>query len=249
MNLSIKAILHCLFIQVLLLYRLAYAEPLQEAMQTQLDIHHNAAAAQQQIEQLDDERLRMLREYQHIMRRSAQLQAHNHKLQQLIDKQQAEQVRLQSQRDDLDSTRTELAPLLEHMFSVLDHFVQLDLPFLRQERQQRLQALREALDAPDTSLADKYQHLWQAYQVEMGYGYGLETYTNALDDGTQVNFLRLGRLALYYLSLDGRQAALWNVQKQEWQSLPMQYHPELKTAMRIAKGQATPRLLNLPLAR
>lgn len=234
-------------VMVLLSMSLVLAEPLQEAMQTQLEIQEAASATQQQVVQLDDERQQMLQEYQQIMQRTAQLQAHHNKGQQRLNKQRAEQQQLQQQIADLDNTRTELMPLLEQMFTVLENFVRLDLPFLSQERQQRLQVLRELIDDPSLSLADKYQRVWQAYQVEMSYGHGLETYTASLDDGTLVNFFRLGRLALYYLSLDGKQAALWNPQTQNWQALPLQYHTELKTAIRIAKGQATPRLLNLPL--
>jgi len=228
-------------------FSIAHAEPLKEAIQTQLEIQDAAIVAQQQVEKLDDERLQLLKEYQQIMQRTAQLQAHNHKIQQLIDKQQNKQQHLQTQLNSLDATRTELAPLLEHMFEVLEDFVRLDLPFLAQERQQRLQVLREVLDDPSISLTDKYRHIWQAYQVEMVYGHGLETYTEALPSGTIGSFFRLGRLALYYLSLDGKQAAMWNERKQSWQTLPIHYNAELKTAIRIATGQAMPRLLGLPL--
>ncbi len=237
---------------ILPLLAVAGTDTLQEALQTQLRIQQEAVATQQQVEQLDDEQQRLLQAYQQVLQQSEQLQAQNAQLQRMIDKQNSEHSRLQQQILQLDSTRSELAPLLEQMLKVLEEFVRLDLPFLPQERQQRLQALRDAQDDPALSLADKYQRLWQAYQVEMGYGHSLESYSATLHaesatGGQLVNFLRLGRVALYYLSLDGTQAAIWDATAQQWQALAPEYRATVRTAIRITKGQANAQLLLLPL--
>ncbi len=230
---------------------LTRAEPLQEALQTQLEIQQEAVSTQQQVTHLDDERLTMLHTYTETLKQIEQLRQHNRQLQRVIEQQTAQQLDLQQQSEHLTDTRTQLEPLLEPMFEALKAFVRLDVPFLNSERAQRLQTLRSTLDDPALSLADKYQPLWQAYQVEMGYGYDVDTYTGALTvgerAGQQVQFLRLGRVALYYLGLDGRSAGAWDQAAQQWRVLPPADQSTLHTAIRIAKGQAAPQLLALPL--
>ncbi len=63
-----------------------------------------------------------------------------------------------------------------------------------------------------------------------------------------VEFLRVGRLALYYLSLDELKAALWSQEDKQWidvTDLPSSVR-QLKTAIRVAKEQQAPELLVLP---
>ena len=62
-----------------------------------------------------------------------------------------------------------------------------------------------------------------------------------------MSFLRIGRVALLYLTLDGEQAGMWDRESQSWQPLPSTYRIAIKKGLRIANKQAAPDLLRLPV--
>ena len=76
-----------------------------------------------------------------------------------------------------------LLPLLLRMIKVLEEFVLLDAPFLKEERIARVELIKNMMDRPDVSLSDKYRHIMEAYQIEMEYGRTIKTMT----DTTQKN--------------------------------------------------------------
>ena len=71
----------------------------------------------------------------------------------------------------------------------------------------RVANLKRLMDDADTPLSEKYRRVMEAYQVEVQYGHTIEAYQGELRDpgsSRMVEFLRLGRVGLYYLSLDGK---------------------------------------------
>ena len=124
------------------------------------------------------------------------------------------------------------------------------MPFLLDERRQRVDQLRDLLHQPDATVAEKYRRIMEAYQIETDYGRTLEAYRATLKTGSgdrSVDFLRVGRVALLYRSLDGADAGVWDRRTQSWQALPEQYRSALKQGFRVARKQTTPELLVLPL--
>ena len=63
-----------------------------------------------------------------------------------------------------------------------------------------------------------------------------------------MDFLRLGRLGLYYLTLDESEAGYWDKREQRWQVLDDSYRSAILQGLRIAKKQAAPDLLQLPVS-
>ena len=61
-----------------------------------------------------------------------------------------------------------------------------------------------------------------------------------------VDYFRLGRVGLYYLSIDQQQAAIWDNSEKKWNDL--EDIEELKNAIKIANDTAPPGLINLPLS-
>ena len=53
----------------------------------------------------------------------------------------------------------------------------LDIPFLMEERMERIAFLQDTLDRADVSVAEKFSQVLQAYQVENTYGTTIEAYT------------------------------------------------------------------------
>ena len=87
----------------------------------------------------------------------------------------------------------------------------------------------------------------EAYRSEEEYGRTIETYRGELPGETSltVDFLRLGRLALYYRTLDGEQCGRW--QNGGWETLDSGRCGEIRKGVRIAGKRQAPDLLLLPL--
>ena len=60
--------------------------------------------------------------------------------------------------------------------------------------------------------------------------------------------LRIGRIALVYQSLDGQELGIWNTNSNSWQSLAPEYKSKVMAGIRIAREQAAPDLIKVPVA-
>src|SRR5690606_19039820 len=118
-----------------------------------------------------------------------------------------------------EETQAEVMPLLQRMLSSLEQFIELDVPFLEDERADRLAQLKELMVRPEVTVAEKYRRVLEAYQIESDYGRTLEAWRGSLEvDGTPrvVEFLRLGRLMLFYQTLDGHTQGYWDNSTRAW---------------------------------
>ncbi len=192
----------------------------------------------------------MLAQYRAVSRQTAALTIYNRHLQDLLASQAQEKTSLEQQLKDIEVTKQEIVPLILHMLDSLEQFVRMDLPFLPEERQQRLAQLKALVVRPDSTEAEKFRRLMEAFQVENEYGNTIEAYKgNIVLNGTtsSVNFLRLGRVALYYQRLDGSETGFWNKEEKRWQTLPADYRNAIRDGLRIARKETAPDLLTLPV--
>lgn len=206
--------------------------------------------SQQRIEALDDASRDALTRYRQAIEQSEQLGDYNRQVEAMLVDQRAELARLQDQLSSIDGTRQAIMPLLQRMYQSLERFVALDLPFQLEERQDRLAQLKALLARPNVSVAEKYRRVLEAYQIESDYGRTLEGWRGALeqDTGTRVvDFLRLGRVMLFYQTLDGSEQGYWDQAQQAWVDLPDRYRRALEEGLNIARQQQTPVMLRLPL--
>ena len=112
------------------------------------------------------------------------------------------------------------------------------------------EAAPASLDRADVNNAEKYRRILEAYQIENDFGRTIEAYRGSLEgDGETrtVNFLRFGRVALLYQTLDGREVGAWSQADRAWQTLDGSYRPAIRQGLRIARKQAAPDLLRLPV--
>ena len=58
---------------------------------------------------------------------------------------------------------------------------------------------------------------------------------------------RFGRIALVFQSLDETESGVWNQQTRSWDSLDSSYRSAIRQGLRIARKQAAPDLIRLPL--
>ena len=135
---------------------------------------------------------------------------------------------------------------LLRLLDSLDKFVSLDLPFLKQERRERVDNLKRLMADPEAPVAERYRRLLEAYQIEIDYGRSLGA-ERALVDDREVDVLRVGRIGLFYLSLDGENAGRWDAAGKQWQALDSDYRASLKKGLRIAREINAPDTLVLPM--
>lgn len=224
-----------------------FADNLEHALKTQVKTDLAAQKSQKQVDNLADETTSMLSEYRETLRQTESLQAYNEQLNKLVVSQQKELDSIDVQLRNIETTQRDIVPLMLQMIDVMSQFVELDVPFLPEERQTRIIQLQTLMERADVTLAEKYRRILEAYQVETEYGRTIEAYQADLtlaDNTRSVDFLRIGRVSLYYLTLDGLEAGVWN---DGWQTLDSSYLQGISQALKIAKKQLPPDLLVLPV--
>jgi hypothetical protein len=63
------------------------------------------------------------------------------------------------------------------------------------------------------------------------------------------NIFRLGRIALFYQTLDGKVCGFYNVASAAWNPLPKAYNHTIQSAMDIGTKRRPVELLSLPIGR
>ncbi len=226
------------------------ADKLDRVLDEQTNIQQEATRSQKRIDALDDETRRLLAEYRQLQADVDNLRRYNEQMRRIVSAQEAELDDLEVQMAEVETTQQRILPLTVDMVDALEAFIAADTPFLREERSLRIAGLRELLDMPDTSIAEKYRRVLEAYRIEADYAYNIEAYTGELSlelTNRTVDYLRLGRTGLYYLSLDRREAGIWDPATDAWHRLDERYLDGIQQAIRVARKQATPELLTLPV--
>jgi len=208
------------------------------------------SASQGRIDAISDETDQMLAQYRSALQRIEALRVYNQQLSELVDAQQQEKVQVRGEIESVTIVNREITPLMLRMIESLDAFVSLDVPFLLSERTRRVEGLREMMSRPDVTEAEKFRRVLEAYQIENDYGRSIEAYRAALDEGgsvREVEFLRIGRTALYYQTLDGSEMGRWDQKDRHWVPMDASYRSALRQGLRMARKQAAPNLLLLPI--
>ncbi|WP_392340083.1 DUF3450 domain-containing protein [Moritella marina] len=209
-----------------------------------------AQRTQNNITELDEKTNETVAEYRGLLRENAVLTAYTNQLEKQVTQQQKLLANLESNMASVRETRMELTPLMQQMVQVLTLFVEQDIPFLWQERQLRLAELNRLLDNPNITIADKYRRILEAYQIETEYGDTIETWQAQLplsDADRTVQLIRVGRVALYYLTPDQHTAGYWDNSTRTWLTLPDTWLAKVKQAYAVADNKTVPTLLALPL--
>lgn len=158
----------------------------------------------------------------------------------------------QKELADIRAISQEMAPFLADTMNSLNQVQQSDLPFLGVERRQRLQRLHKIVADPEIDVSEQYRKIMEALAVEAEYGLTIETYQQEIVvDGQEmlVNIFRLGRLALYYQTLDQSVCGFFNVATAQWQPLAEESNQAVQTAIAIAAKQRPAEIISMPLGR
>lgn len=152
---------------------------------------------------------------------------------------------------ELDRIKHELEPLLDASLQRLQEFQAHDLPFLPQKRQARLAILQKDLNDYDLGLAAKTARLLKELTIEARYGHTVGTNPGdiqAVGGPLRVEFLRLGRLALFALGVDGQKT--WRLDPQSGDYIALEgWGSKLAALADIAQGKRIAALVDTPLGR
>lgn len=209
----------------------------------------SAHKSQQKIDKLYEQQRSDLQDYRLTQAEIDQLSVYNRQLGEIIHNQDAQIESLKTQIKEIEVTQQGIMPLMERMLNGLQSFVMLDTPFLLKEREDRIANLRGLLLSANTTVSEKFRRTLEAFQIEVEYGRTIEAYRSQNIHGEMVDFLRVGRLALYYLPLSGDGGFVWDKKGKDWVALNSEFDRSILQGIRIARKQSAPSLLNLKLPR
>jgi len=209
-----------------------------------------AAEAQRQINQLSDEADELIQEYSEVAKIVDGLEVYNAGYRKTIAEQERRIAEYNQSIEDAAALQRQVPPLMERMMVALEQFVDLDLPFLLDERQARLSLIRDTFSDSSVNVAEKFRLVLAAYQQEINYGRVMQHYTDTLDIGgveRDVDILRVGRIALLYQTSDQTETGVWDKNSNQWVTLEDSYRRPVANAIRMAQDLATTEILELPI--
>jgi Protein of unknown function (DUF3450) len=207
---------------------------------------------QAQRDQWEEERSDLVLVYEQLQQEHDRLTSENKALTAAEQGQIALNQSLEQQKHNLLEIKNQLFPFVQAVYARLSSFVAEDVPFLNKERSLRMTSLETMINNPKVSVSEKYRRVMEALFVEAEYGATMEVYQEKVTMGTQAvlgNVFRLGRVSLFFLSLDQLSCARFNVAQGAWQPLSEEYLPAIRSAVEIAAKKKPVELLSLPLGR
>ena len=213
-------------------------------------LNAQAKRSQAKIDALTEETRRLLNEYKTVLKEIEGLRVYNRQLAKQIGNQETEMSKLSVSIDQVTLIERQITPLMMRMIDGLEQFVELDLPFLPDERNNRVENLRSMMDRADVAVSEKFSQILRAYQIENEYGRTMEAYNDMINIGgtdLKADVLKVGRVALVYQTPDGASTGRWNAQSGRWEELDDSYTTPIRNGIRMARKQLSVDMLTLPV--
>ena len=239
----------CVSLMLISIPMILPAQVLSQILETQTERTLIAQESQVRVDKVVTQTRSMEDHYRANLKEIDGLRIYNKLLELQVENQERVKVDLEQSIANVAIVNRQIVPVMTRMIDSLEQFIALDVPFLNQERTDRVEALKELMSRQDVTVAEKFRKVTEAYQIENDYGRTIETYKDTLDlDGAilELDFLRIGRIALMYQSVDGKISGVWNQDTQSWDDASSQRN-QIKLGLRIAKKQVPPDLVILPV--
>jgi len=211
-----------------------------------------AQESQERVNQVVEGTRSLTDQYRAINKEIDGLRVYNRLMTAQVQGQEATLEDIALSMDQVDVINRQIFPLMERMIDGLVQSVDLDIPFLLEERQDRMAALTETMSRSDVSVAEKFRKVMEAYQIEMDYGSSVEHYSQSIDLGDEYgvrdyNMLRIGRVGLYFQSDDAAITGWYNQETGSFEVLGNEHRNEIRKGLRMARQLIAPELLLLPM--
>jgi septal ring factor EnvC (AmiA/AmiB activator) len=220
-------------------------KPVQEA----IDIRQKTQKVQ---EHWQEERRKLGDAYEELQQMQKQLEAQKDSLTQISAAARARIAVKEKQLADIEQISVQIQPFLGELVKRLHGQFNDDMPFLVGERQQRLDKLDCLMADPNVSVSEKFRKIMEALMVEADYGRTIEVYQETItveNRAILVNIFRLGRISLFYQTLDQKRCGFYNAASGAWSPLPKSDNYAVQTAMDIGLKRRPVELLTLPIGR
>ncbi|HSN72582.1 MAG TPA: DUF3450 domain-containing protein [Steroidobacteraceae bacterium] len=208
-----------------------------------------AQESQERIDKVVQETRSLVDQYKGINKEIDGLNVYNQLLERQIAAQQEEIDNTTTSIEQVTVIERQILPLMVRMIEGLEQFVELDVPFLKEERARRVDSLKNLLERSDVTVAEKFRRVMEAYQIENDYGRTIESYKGSVEIGgaeRAVDFLRVGRVAFLYQTEDGQETGAWDQENRQWVDVGGSRN-QVRTGIAIAQKQQAPDLLMLPI--
>lgn len=207
---------------------------------------------QKKVDSVADQTEKIVSDYRAVTKVVDGLQIYNALLQTQLNNQQTEMQALSESIANIALIERQIIPLMLRMLDALEGFIALDTPFLMKERTGRIVRLREMMERSDVTAAEKLRRVIEGYQIENDYGRTIEAYKGSTDVNgieLEVDFLRIGRIALLYQTVGGATSGAWDNTSREFVELAQStYQAQVAQGLKIARKQIAPDLLIVPVA-
>lgn len=190
--------------------------------------------------------------FETLRQERAQLARQKEELQNRVASARTRIATKEKQLADIEQIAGRIKPFLNELMDELTLRISRNLPFLTEERSRRMETLATLMDDPDVSVSEKYRKVMEALLVEAEYGFTTEVGQETISvDGRDmlVNVFRLGRISLFFQSLDGSESGFFNVAEKKWKPLSAVHNAPIEAAIETAAGRRSVELLNVPVGR
>ncbi|WP_390440980.1 DUF3450 domain-containing protein [Pseudoalteromonas sp. MTN2-4] len=226
------------------------ADPLNDIQKVGQQTQTAAKKSQEKIDNIYGQTQEMIGEYRSVVDETELLKVYNDHVARLVADQNASIESLNRQIGTIEKTKQDVVPLMYRMIDTLEQFIKADVPFDTESRLGRVEKLRDLLSNSKVTTSEKFRQVLEAYTIETDYSSTMVSSQGSLEiNGKNINvdFARIGRVAYVAQSFDMKHAWVWNNNSKQWDELSEDYLKPVKTFIRIARNQAAPELLALPI--
>ena len=220
-------------------------KPVQKAIDTR-------QSTQREAEQWREEREKLMARYEALELTIDRLTSQKEALSESNDQTRQRIAAKEQQLAHIEQISAGIIPFIDEIINHLRKEVNSGLPFLLEERRTRLERLSQLSTDPEVTVSEKFRKVMEALMVEAEYGNTIEVYQETAAIGghdTLINVFRLGRMNLFYQSLDHNSCGVYNLADNCWETLPDTYNAAIETAIEIGAKRQPVELLRLPLGR
>jgi len=208
--------------------------------------------SQNELDEWEKERAMLQSKYDTLMEKNKILKSQLSTLRETEATQNAFNEKIAMREKESRQISKEIGPFIEKVYSQIEDLIASGLPFLKHERNTRLIRLKEIINDEKISLAERYRKSMEALLIEAEYGNTIEVYQEKIQlEGKELlgNIFRLGRISLFFLTLDHKIAACFNVAQKKWTVLDNRYLADVHAAIEMGSKRRPIELLSLPIGK